>query len=186
MFWLGGQSCQSMLGIEGTFITKGGFAHYDVINFTYPDERIGGSLDTKFWFAYVRSQNQLPAPGEDNPHIRGIRILLIMRKLVKNCLRHPSAGFGSKLAGRYVGRGEVQRRFGSLLGRDIRSSVRMHGCPSCYLTFHPCELWADRSFEYNAIGTFGINGQACMSKVRCTRLDEKGLLGRNGMPVKNR
>lgn len=72
------------IGIEGTLITKGGFAHYDVINFTYPDGRIGGYLDTKLWFAYVRNQNQLLVPGEDNPQLRGIRILLIMRKLVKN------------------------------------------------------------------------------------------------------
>lgn len=81
----------------------------------------------------------------------------------------------------------MQRQLGSLLGRDIRSSsVRMRGCPWCYLSFRPCELRDDRSLEYNAIGTFGINGQACMSKVRCTRLDEKRLIGRNGMLVKNR
>lgn len=54
------------IGIEGTLTTKEGFARYDVINFTYPDSRIGRYLAAKFWFAYVRSPNDLAVPGEDN------------------------------------------------------------------------------------------------------------------------
>lgn len=131
------------IGIEETLDHERGIC-YDVINFTYPDSRIG-ILSCKFLVRTLEAQTNYLCPGKTA--IRGIRILLIMY-----CNNNNYGGEkffpipicrvqfkGLQVDGWGGGAKRTVRRFGGLLGRYIggmRSpSIRMRGCQSCYLLF---------------------------------------------------
>lgn len=165
------------IGIEETLDHERGIC-YDVINFTYPDSRIGRYLAANFWFVRWKPKRITCARGRQpfaGLEFCWLYIVMTITMAAKNSFQYPSAGSSSKACSYMDGGGGARRtvrRFGGLLGRYIGGMGSPSRCQSCYLLFP--SLWVVRwqitRIRSNRYCTFGINGKACMSKLQCTRM----------------